>query len=145
MMPILYLTNEELAERIKSREKAPDVPFDAFEFQRRYRLKFIEAREDRLLVLWASLALLTGLLLLLARSMSIKQAVRLMQLCDDEGVVHYPQVPYLPGVSRQESISTALDRIGITAEQAAKAARRLGWTSDTPEDWPELKRTTTFQ
>ena len=85
-MPILYLTNEELAERIKSREKAPDVPLDAFKVQRRYRLKSIPG-EGRWLTRPLGKRGVTqrDCLLLLAKVaiMSIKQAVRLMQLCDD--------------------------------------------------------------
>ena len=67
MMPILYLTNEELAERIKSREKAPDVPFDAFEFQRRYRLKAQQKHDEKLILYWSLVALIAGALILLTR------------------------------------------------------------------------------
>jgi hypothetical protein len=65
-MPILYRSDDEM--RTYDREKAPSVPFDAYAFQRRYRLKAIQAREDRLLVLWALVALATGVLLVAARS-----------------------------------------------------------------------------
>jgi hypothetical protein len=65
-MPILYLSPDE---RRSENWKAPGVPFDAFEFQRRYRLKAMQAREDRLLVLWALVALATGVLLVAARSL----------------------------------------------------------------------------
>jgi hypothetical protein len=62
-MPIVYRSDEEMLQNAwtPQREKAPAVPFDAIAFQRRYRLKAQQAREDRLLVLWAIVALVTGL------------------------------------------------------------------------------------
>ncbi len=59
---------------------------------------------------------------------TVQDAINLMRRCNSEGVrVVYP--------GRSETIGTALQRIGVTAEQAAKAARRLKWCMDDPDEW----------
>ena len=62
---------------------------------------------------------------------TVAEAIRLMRLSDDQGTLWNP-------TGEAIGIVAALRRAGVTATQAAKAARRLGWASDSTDDWSDL-------
>ncbi len=65
------------------------------------------------------------------KPITVAEIMRLMRLSNDEGVVTAPN-------GSTVTIGVLLARRGATAQQAAQAARRLRWASDTKGDWLDI-------
>lgn len=64
------------------------------------------------------------------KPITVAEIIRLMRRANDAGIVNYR--------GQATTIATILRARGATATQAAQAARRLKWTSDTVEDWADV-------
>jgi hypothetical protein len=64
-----------------------------------------------------------------AKSITVAEIIKWMRRSNDEGIV------YDPMTGNHDTLCVVLRRKGATAQQAAKAARRLGWASEFVEDW----------
>jgi hypothetical protein len=66
------------------------------------------------------------------KSITVKEIIALMRQSTDEGVVLDRRTGQTIG-----TIAVVLRQRGATAEQAASAARQLGWASDSVDDWSD--------